>query len=152
MSYKYFVSPSTLKQTDKAKLLRWVTEHHMPSEPGVAFERWLDALQGVGKDTKAKALALSRGWNDTAAATPHDLVAAEARFGVLGLFALAVAAIFAAVQGAVQGQAPEKWHAADAEDKREQDGLNWTALVLSHNKTLVDNDDDSVTKKKKKKN
>ena len=107
MSYKFFVSPSTLKQTDKVQLMRWATEHHMPSEPGVAFERWLDALQGVDKETKAKALALSRGWTSSpAAALPHDLVAAEARWGLLGLFALAAAAILAV--GRVAGEAVQQ--------------------------------------------
>lgn len=92
------MSPSTLKQADKAKLLRWATEHHMPSEPGVAFERWLDALQGVDEDAKAKALALSRASGPVA---PHDFGAAEARFGVLGLFVFAAAAILAAAKGVV---------------------------------------------------
>ena len=114
MSYKSFVSPSTLKQTDKVKLMRWATEHHMPSEPGVAFERWLDALQGVDEETKAKALALSRGWTSgPAAALPHDLVAAEARLGLLGLFALAAAAILAAA-GRVVDVAGEAVQQVDA--------------------------------------
>ena len=87
--------------------MRWATEHHMPSEPGVAFERWLDALQGVDNERKAKALALSRGWTSSpAAALPHDLVAAEARWGLLGLFALAAAAIIAV--GRVAGEAVQQ--------------------------------------------
>ena len=61
---------------------------------------WLDALQGVDEDAKAKALALSRGWRSgPAAALPQDSVAAEARLGVLGLVALAAAAVLAAVGG-----------------------------------------------------
>ena len=145
MSYKYFVSPSTLKQTDKAKLLRWATEHHMPSEPGVAFERWLDALQGVGKDTKAKALALSREWNsDPAAATPHDLVAAEGRFGVLGLFVFAAAAILAAMQGAVQGRG-EQGQAQTVDDGAERFRAEALRELLDEENVTVGAGDDSDT-------
>ena len=126
MSYKFFVSPSTLKQTDKVQLMRWATEHHMPSEPGVAFERWLDALQGVDKERKDKALALSRGWtNSPAAALPHDLVAAEAR--ILGvLFALAAAAILAV--GRVAGEAVQQ--GVDTDDWMDR-------LVANHDETVA---------------
>ena len=134
MSYKFFVSPSTLKQTDKVQLMRWATEHHMPSEPGVAFERWLDALQGVDKETKAKALALSRGWTSSpAAALPHDLVAAEARWGLLGLFALAAAAILAV--GRVAGEAVQQ--VVDTEDQVD-DTKDWMDLLVdSHDETVA---------------
>ena len=129
MSYKSFVSPSTLKQTDKVKLMRWATEHHMPSEPGVAFERWLDALQGVDEETKAKALALSRGWTSgPAAALPHDLVAAEARLGLLGLFALAAAAILAAAGGVVD--------VAGEVAQQVDDTVDWDRLLATHDESV----------------
>lgn len=123
------MSPSTLKQADKAKLLRWATEHHMPSEPGVAFERWLDALQGVDEDAKAKALALSRASGPVA---PHDFGAAEARFGVLGLFVFAAAAILAAAKGVVDvvGEVVQQIDPVDAM-------LN--SLVDTHEKSVAVN-------------
>ena len=104
MSYKSFVSPLTLSESNKTKLFQWAKEHHMPSEPGIAFEKWLDALQGVDRCLKAKALELSRNWNGAKPTTlSHRLVPAEARLGVLGLFVLSIAAILSVVDATVQG-------------------------------------------------
>ena len=103
MSYKSFVSPLTLSESNKTKLFQWA-KNIIAFEPGIAFEKWLDALQGVDRCLKAKALELSRNWNGAKPTTlSHRLVPAEARLGVLGLFVLSIAAILSVVDATVQG-------------------------------------------------